>query len=228
MTKPILVCGCSRSGNTLMAFLIGKGYKSVHRIARERNPVKYPDDNEYDWVVGKRPRSILTLRRDLSRDSYKRLHIVMMIRDVRDVITSRHYGRDPNRRYVPLSTWIEAAKNIEYAMGMNKKRFIVVRFEDLIMKPEEVQDTIADQFEMKKKVPFGECYKYFSKKGKMDTWVDKTMGGNRPLDSSVMHRWKRNKKDKKFVLSQMKKGYKRHAKLRKYVEMFGYTEGETA
>src|SRR4029453_7674218 len=70
----------------------------------------------------------------------RHFHIICMLRDPRDVVTSRH-RHDMTRYWAPLRLW---KRNLRHAKTIfDHPRVILVRYEDLVTKPDKVQADIA-------------------------------------------------------------------------------------
>jgi hypothetical protein len=88
--------------------------------------------------LSKWPGGMVSVRRRLRFDPH--FHVICMLRDPRDVVTSRH-GKDMARYWAPLRIW---KRNFRYARPvLDHARVIPVRYEDLVTQPDKVQAEIA-------------------------------------------------------------------------------------
>jgi hypothetical protein len=100
--------------------------------------------------ISKWPGAMLSVRRRLRFDRH--FHVICMVRDPRDVVTSRHgrdmvrywaprHGRDMVRYWAPLRLW---KRNYRLAKPLFKHaRVMPVRYEDLVTDPDKVRAEIA-------------------------------------------------------------------------------------
>ena len=145
----IHVVGVSpRSGTTLLAecmitcFEIDAFEKHESPICAHRRDVavyltKKPDDIH---VVGPR------LRID------RNLHVIALMRDPRDIVVSKHH-QDPDVYWAPLRIWksrIGIVRRLSH-----QKRFMLIRYEDLVREPDAVQESLTVRMPfLEKKAPF--------------------------------------------------------------------------
>lgn len=191
--KYILICGCARSGNTLMSFACAAGFERVYRHPGEENPmsVDADDPSKYDWIVSKRPKLEKKVAKLLEK--YQDFYAIYMLRDPRAVLVSKH-PMSKKKYYTEPERWIESVKRLsEYE---NHNKVIVVKFEDLIQHPLKCQSEIAAKFGLKKTVGFDKCYEMFEAIDKKGT---KSMHGARKLDPGRIESWKDSKQDSKYV-----------------------------
>src|SRR3954451_21592712 len=88
--------------------------------------------------LSKWPGAMLSVRRRLRFDRH--FHVICMVRDPRDVVTSRH-RKDVTRYWAPLRMW---KRNYRHAKSIfAHPRVIAVRYEDLVTDPDKVQAEIA-------------------------------------------------------------------------------------
>ena len=90
MIDRILICGCARSGNTLMFSLIDTGFENIVKVKGGPWGEQVPKEVvEGKVVVGKFPRKASRLHKLMADD----LGIIYMMRDPRDVLVSKHFER---------------------------------------------------------------------------------------------------------------------------------------
>jgi len=195
MFKRILICGCARSGNTLMFSLMQTGFDKIIKVIDGPGNEQFPEEIVEDHVVvGKMPKKVSKLHKLMSDD----LGVICMMRDPRDVLVSRHFER-PKRYWTPLTRWMGTAEIAnEYK---NHPNVLLVKYEDLILKSSKVQNAISKKFNLDKIRDFDECYEHFDKS---DKYNEKTMNGIRPLDTSRIGSWKDNGPKEKFINKLMK------------------------
>jgi hypothetical protein len=159
----LIVVGFPRSGtsliyNMLSANLDGFTFEEfekyfIHRIHRFGN------------IATKAPMDVFHLHhRDRLNINRKKVSILIMVRDVRDVITSKHpifsddYFIGYDHSWWPqneaFNEWAYDAPGVmdiyrEIIKYENDEGVLIVRYEDLIDDPAAVQKTISDKFQIK-------------------------------------------------------------------------------
>ena len=195
MIDRILICGCARSGNTLMFSLINTGFENIVKVKGGPWGEQVPKEAvEGKVVVGKFPRKASRLYKLMADD----LGIIYMMRDPRDVLVSKHFER-PRTYWTSVERWIRTATvALEYKDHPN---VLLLKYEDLITKPNKAQKAMAEKFNLEAARKFEDCYESFDTKDKYNA---KTMNGIRPLDKSRIGAWKDGYLNEKFINRLMK------------------------
>jgi hypothetical protein len=137
----VLITGCARSGTTLMVHLMRYFYNTDVVFRDEKHPHSYRYYNPPDRIlVIKKP---IVERNHIGYFSLSELlvngwHIIFMMRDGLDVITSVHDGE---KNYVSPSRWVTA--NEELIKVMDDELVLPVRYESLVSNPDKEMDRIA-------------------------------------------------------------------------------------
>ena len=194
-----------RTGTTLMAecisacFAIDASEPHEARLTRHR------------WNVGvyltKYPAEIALVAPRLRLDRH--FHVVCMIRDPRDVVVSVH-GRDQRRYWAPLRLWLKQAANLRRLLG--SERFILVRYEDLVARPDDVQAELARRLPFLKKTAVFSRYHEVAAPSK-DSLV--ALGGIRPIGTESIGNWRNH-------LPRLKGQIARHGSIADDLVEFGY------
>ena len=88
----------------------------------------------------KSPNELVHVARVLGFDSS--LYAIHVLRDPRDVVVSRH-SKFPDKYWVDMSVWL---RNQKLARGLGKhKRFVTVKYEDLVSDPDAVQNLLCEK-----------------------------------------------------------------------------------
>lgn len=134
--------------------------------------------------LSKWPGHTLSVRRRLRFDPH--FHVIFMLRDPRDVVTSRH-GKDMARYWVPLHAW---KRNLCYARPiLDHPRVILVRYEDLVTKPDKVQADIA------RRLPFLQptgAFTMFDRRADPAPRAVRALGGVRAFSADSIGNWRRH------------------------------------
>jgi len=181
----IHIVGCSpRSGTTLLAEMM--------LICFDIDVSTRHEDRIHTWphrrgkiFLTKKPRDILVAKSVLS--VMRNLHIIYLVRDPRDIIVSRH-GKEPDRYWSGLEYWQNYTPYGRELRG--HPRFVEIQYEDLVSRPDEVQQVIQTR------IPFLEEKAKFSRYHELARPSDesrKALKGVRPVSPSSIGRWRRHK-----------------------------------
>jgi hypothetical protein len=111
-------------------------------------------------------------------------HVICMMRDPRDMVTSRH-DEDPARYWAPLRLWKERLVTFRRLAG--HKRFIVVRYEDLVADPDGTQATIAARLPFLRQT---DAFSRFHLRARPSGMAVKALGGLRAVEASRIGNWR--------------------------------------
>lgn len=132
----IHITGAPRSGTTLLQGLMGASFSGV---TAPQGETRLWDSVPREGIVcTKNPNDTLLAPLLLPLD--KHLHFVCMVRDPRDVISSRHY-KAPDQYFTNLRVWREHAELIH--RFRDHPRFHVVLYENLVQTPDTVQSALV-------------------------------------------------------------------------------------
>lgn len=204
--RRILVTGCARSGNTLMCHLLGTGYRNTRILRGERVP-QSQEAKKGPVVIGKRPGALRSLGTLLEQPDFG---AVLMMRDPRDTITSKHW-RD--EYWTNSHQWIKAARLID--AYRDHERILLVFFESLLKYPLLVQQYVAERFSLTPSRPFSECHQYFDVG---DAQGIAAMHGARPIDRSRIGHWQETPEKRARVVE----AFKQVPELSIWMDRFGY------
>jgi len=129
-----------RTGTTLMARLMGAGFDVAESDQHETSIFDLPKSSCH-ILCSKRPFDILYSRMMLGPE--KRLHVICLVRDPRDVIVS-HHGGEMAKYWTSLDRWkfyYQALQRVRH-----HPRFLEVKYEDLIRDPDLIQRRLINQF----------------------------------------------------------------------------------
>jgi len=176
----IHITGAPRSGTTLMQALMAASYS---RITAPTGEVRLWSTVPKDGIVcTKNPNDTLLAPMLLNMD--KSLHFICMMRDPRDVISSKHYSA-PDKYFTNLRVWREHAA-IARALG-NHPRFHVVRYEDLVTHPDEIQSRLGKAMGfLVRSAKFSE---YSGETSDAQVETD-ALNGPRAVEASRLENWK--------------------------------------
>lgn len=178
------IVACSpRSGTTLLheamvtCFEVDKHYDHEIRF----NLVEAEADQV---VLTKRPKDTLYVPELLHEDP--RFFAIYVLRDPRDVIVSRH-GKDRRLYYANIRLWRELHARARECY--DHERFLPLRYEDFVTRPDDAQAAIADRFPwLVRRHPFSRYHEHAVVSEKSKT----AMHGVRPIAPTSVGLWKDN------------------------------------
>ncbi|MGF1465716.1 MAG: sulfotransferase [Sandaracinaceae bacterium] len=208
LRAPIIIGGCGRSGTTLLSSVLSC-HPHVHPIDRETNafsPAGYtarPDLSlpvRWDWlylsvlrrgvqpderhVCEKTPRNVRAFGRLLSRIPEARL--IHIVRDGRDVVTSRHPLHPERGWYVSPRRWVE-----DVTAGLAHRdhpRVLTVRYEDLVLEYERVVRVLCAFLDL----PASDRFEEFPRHARMREHLAYRDRAVQPLSARSIGRWRRH------------------------------------
>ncbi len=169
-----------RTGTTLMAELMIACFAIDAFDDHETRVFKLRRDCA--TYLSKWPGEMSSVRRRLQFD--QNFHVICMLRDPRDVVTSRH-ANDKARYWAPLRLW---QQNFRHARALlDHARLIPVRYEDLVTRPDEVQTEIA------RRLPFLRAtgsFTEFDRRSNPSVEADAALGGVRTIRPDSISNWR--------------------------------------
>lgn len=180
LPRRIVICGPPRTGTTLLNECM-KSFDNISIIDYESPALRYPYLSlGKDFILTKYPMDILDIDNILT--VYKNAWIIFMIRDPRDVIISKHY-KEPDRYWVDFKEWNDSITIYERMSEYDNK--ILIRYEDLINAPNEVQNNIREKLGLEKNYNFTDFFTHTTESHK-DV---KALSGVRPIDPNNTKKW---------------------------------------
>ena len=180
----IHIVGCGpRSGTTLMAEMMIACFEIDLHTQHEDSIYARPTCKANIFLT-KLPRDILVAGPMLQVTP--NLHVIYMLRDPRDMITSKH-KKDPDRYWASLRYWKTYTR---YGRKLqNHPRFITLRYEDLVMQPDQVQASLMQRMPfLKKRGPFSRYHEFAQpSKDSLDAML-----GMRPVSSVSIGNWRKH------------------------------------
>lgn len=161
---PVFIGGAPRSGTTLLISILGS-HSRVHAIDYETtafHPVFQPEklaaalllkpgNRRRNWIAPEKTRYCEKTPGNIRHVDEivafyaGRVRCINIVRDGRDVVTSRH-PEDPGRYWVPIRRWTEDA---EFGLAAQRRgQVLTVRYEDLVERPESTIRGICDYLDL--------------------------------------------------------------------------------
>jgi hypothetical protein len=184
----IAICGFRRSGTTLLQMMMEYALPNARRFGREMSAWRAAT---YQWrnhevLISKAPDDIFRLDRLLRfyEEQAARLCPIVLIRDPRDVLTSRLAGAEPGRYYLDLAMWRQYRRILQSVLHAPGALFL--RYEDLVTDTTAVQRRI-DAFTRE---PSQRSFLDFYNEPRTD-FDTLPLNGVRPVDNHSVDRWRR-------------------------------------
>ncbi len=220
--RRIHITGCSRSGTTMLHFAFIAFAKTI-LYDKEISPWTYPELREtvkfflnnlfntsHLYLISKRNAPWWQkerLDKLLAYSDITNTQIILIVRDPRDVLTSKH-PLDKKRYYVDPELWMNsiiAGNYLEQYLPGN--HFLKIRYEDVINEPEY----IAEQFKKRYNLSLRAGVRSMALlKDNMETLnihnshMVAYMHNMRNLDSNSIGKWQKSKQDIRYIESLMK------------------------
>jgi len=204
--KRIHITGCPRSGTTLMMELMRTCFHNDGYCEHEMSIFESPEGCP-EKFFSKQPSDIRRIKPLLHTD--ENLYVINMVRDPRAVITSIHRNF-PGMYFCNFRVWNEC--NQKALLLMKHHRFLQVRYEDLVLDPDHVQDDIQTAFSFLVKERLFSEYHSFAKPS-FDAKA--AMGGVRKISADRITTWKKH-------LPRIKHEYKQYPEIADVLIMLGY------
>jgi hypothetical protein len=180
--KRVHIVGLSpRTGTTLMMELMAHCFRFDAVADHELSILDVPDI-EVGRFCSKHPTELEISMKVLERNP--ELWIICMVRDPRDIISSKH-KKMPDCYWTNLRLWNREFKR--YLQFRKSDRFIEVRYEDLVSKPDRIQEML------KERIPFLEQKERFSdfhQVAKPGQKAADALGGIREISTSSVGNWR--------------------------------------
>ena len=222
--KQIVICGYPRSGTSLLYNMMASsisGFKFENfEVSALRRIHRYGD------YLTKSPTDIMLVSELPELNVHnKQIYVVALLRDIRDIITSVH-PNIPDRYFISyesslwpqignINEWTYNApgvgaiyEKLQSAENISEIKLIKVYYEDLVAKPDTVQDYLKKELGVTFHKPFSEFYKEKDKlpyryegTSKSKSLDPSLVREDKPVDPSRAGKW-RNPKHKDRIKMQ--------------------------
>ncbi len=193
----IHIVGClPRSGTTLLTELMINCFE-IDGFTEHEYSIFKPYPRDYQILCTKKPNDIKRVGLPLRINP--NLHVIYVLRDPRDTISSRSHQRNNQEKKIwgNLGIWLKhhrIAENLQ-----ENPRFITLRYEDLVRDPDKTQDFIQGKLPfLKKRINFSD----FHKVAKPSEKSAAALGGARPISTSSIGSWRSHKP---YIKAQLEK-----------------------
>ncbi|TGQ07507.1 MULTISPECIES: sulfotransferase domain-containing protein [unclassified Mesorhizobium] len=174
----IFIAGCARSGTTLTQRLMGCFEDTfVHQAEARYAQLDMLDRPEANLVVKRSERTHAHLAR-LPRA----IGLIYCVRHPFDVLTSSHpESRGQRRFHVTPERWLaEYDAFLRLRKAQPSRAIVYARYEDMIARPDAVQERIAQAFDLKSRIRFSE-------------------DPSNPIRATSLKKWERNEEFRTYL-----------------------------
>ena len=178
--KRVHIVGCPRSGTTLLMELLSTCFASGGYCEHELSIFQPVDEIEGAYFT-KQPNDIKQLRHIFYADP--ELFVIYLGRDPRAVITSKH-RESPGQYFCNYRVWREC--DDAAAAYEAHPRFLRLRYEDLVIDADAVQQQICERFPFLQQLhPFSE-FQQFARPSEAS---QRAMNGLRAVNRESLQKW---------------------------------------
>ncbi|WP_123659003.1 glycosyltransferase [Salinisphaera japonica] len=191
-----VVCGFPRTGSTMLQMMIAAAVPDVRVFDGEIEAVWAARHalRNHRWMLTKNPRDIDTI--DAVREFYSRrsakAHFVVMLRDPRAVLTSKHAAYPSSRGYyVSFERWRRIYRRFRALAAA--KDITTLRYEDLVVAPDRIQAQLEADIGWGRRAEFADYDRAVQKQAlARDSMTEGALGGLRAVESSRIEQWRRS------------------------------------
>ncbi len=234
----IHIVGCARSGTTMLYFALS-GFQNTILYEREVSVWNWPGlrdtlslitkkkDDDTSFIITKRNSTWYNeekLNRLLNYVEHFNIGIIYLIRNPFDVLTSKHRLK-PGQYYVDFDMWLNSINAGEFLKQKlhNSPRFLVVRYEDLILNISEVEKDFKSTFGLRLKPGV-------SSLSNLEEYIDASIRESkmvqymhqlRNFDPKSINKWKHDAEKREYLKKFWDDPQKRKH-LQRFMEEYGY------
>lgn len=209
--KRVHIVGCPRSGTTLLMELMSTCYASGGFCEHEMS-IFEPVPQSSGLYISKQPSDIKHIEHVFFADP--ELFVIYLTRDPRAVVTSKH-RENPDQYFCNYRIWKDCENSAESYRGHS--RFLALRYEDLVDKPDQCQSEISKHFPfLQKKHLFSEFEKFASPSEQ----ASRAMNGLRAVNTESLNRWQQH-------LPRLKEQLDNNPELGEDIKRLGYESDDT-
>ncbi len=204
--KRLHIVGCPRSGTTLLMELVATCFDSGGYCEHELS-IFEPVETDGDVYFTKQPNDIKQLRHIFHADQL--LYVIYLGRDPRAVISSKH-RENPEQYFCNYRVWSECDSAAQRYRG--HPRFLELRYEDMVSRPDDVQALITQQFPfLRQRHRFSEYHLH----AQPSAAAERAMSGLRKVNPDSLDKWRGH-------LPWIAEQYRRHPALADDLIRLGY------
>lgn len=182
----IVICGFPRSGTTLCQLMLESCLDNVATWGRERRALEIAKCGRrtHSVLVTKRPKDLFLIPEIQQWYSQRGTDVrfLLMHRDPRAVLTSRHFSR-PDEYYLSRLEWTHYFAHWKWSVGL--PRVLSVSYEDLVLDPDRTESRIRQFTGLHTGRPFRDFQRHVP-----EGFDVRALNGLRSLDSARLNSWR--------------------------------------
>ncbi len=240
--KQVVICGYPRAGTSLLLNMMSATLDGF-RFAEFEEPADSLLWKSENWV-SKMPLDVFNIPR-LPTENIRRktLYVILVIRDLRDVLTSVHpnvpdrYYCNYETRWIPSGTYPYQAKltdkgirriheAIHTAERVNGLRTVRAKYEDIINDCDALQKSLATTLQVEFSRPFSQfhmhpekhAYRYEGSRRAVDVTLVRE---NKAVDTTRLGKWRQQKH-----LQRVRDQFTSHPELFALLREYGYEQDD--
>ena len=238
--RRIHIIGCARSGTTLLNFVLS-GFRNTILHQKEVSVWNWPSLRQTFSLVrkygfGAEPFFLVTkrnatwwipekLERLIRYTERFQIGIIYLIRDPRDVLTSKH-ALDERQYYVSFDTWKHSIEAGELVLDRlkNYPGLLIIRYEDLIEDIHRVEKSLKATFGLQLKpnvASLSRLNDYLDEDSRKSRMIQ-YMHGLRNFDSGSINKWKKDPK-KRHYLKTLWEDPEKRGRLESVLKKYNYS-----
>lgn len=181
----ILICGYRRAGTTMLLAMMEYAMPGAKKFGQEVSGWRAATWcwRNHEVIVSKMPKDIFILGKmqNFYRGRRAKLKTIVLLRDPRDVLTSKHASHD-RRYFETLEEWRRV--NAQCQLHRADPDVLLIKYEDLIADVPGMQRRIEAFTGEKVSRPFADFYKAGA-----EGFDTRPLNGLRPVDRKGVGRW---------------------------------------
>ena len=207
VAQRVFLTGCGRSGTWLVMAML-QGFEDIYAAHGEQPLAAFLDlpDTQSTHLVKRLHNAYLHFDR-IPAD----IHVMHIVRHPFDVLISAHLGKS-NHITLPR---LEGEHASYFAVLEGRPNTCVIRFEDMVRSPDDVQVRVERFLQSRAAHPFRDFHMHAD----LSTVVVQAMHGLRPLDPATLHRWRGDRQAEAFLQDRLAES---DGTLRRFADAFSY------
>ncbi|KAB2890438.1 MAG: sulfotransferase domain-containing protein [Desulfobulbaceae bacterium] len=233
----IVICGFPRSGTSLLYNMVSATVCNYKATEFEKYAIHYL--HKIGNYITKAPMDVLHVKHfDALNTNHKKLVVLLVVRDIRDILTSRH-PIHPEEYFIGYdhSWWPQdnefriwgydapGVVDVHEAMSEALRRadVMLIRYEHLVQQPDSVQEGIKDRFSLEFKGKFHEYHQKREKhayryEGQFAAKEQGLVMEGKKVSSARIARWKKDARQ----VQRVRRQFEECPRLFEILEFYGY------
>jgi hypothetical protein len=195
MRTHVVMCGFPRSGTTLCQLMAQSCVSDLTCFPREVCGLDAAQfaPRRHEIMLTKRPRDVFLIPeiREFYRNREANVRFILITRDPRAILTSKHPAK-PDQYFIPVEFWRAIYEHWCWSALWDDTD--IVRYEELVRDPDEVQRRLTELIGWNVHHPFSDFYSVAQ-----PDFNTRPLNGLRPPDPENIDRWRQPKYRQKII-----------------------------